>query len=250
MPPIRDLWPLLGIAEPFSSLSHLITAAVAVALFPVMLRRALGDAGRVVSVTLYAAGAITMMTASGIYHGLAASHPLRPLFWRLDHGSIWFVLAATFACVRVCAVDGRWGGRWQAGLWGVALTGIALEVANIDRLPLWISPSLYIGMGWLGLPTLLAFIRRHGPGPLSARMWIGGLAATAGGLMDAGSWPHLMPGLLEAHELCHVGTAIGGVCYYTVILTLADGRLHPATAPVPADGDDEGGAAVPATLSG
>lgn len=242
MPPVRDLWPLLGLHEPFASLSHLLTAAVAAALFPVMVRRARSDAGRAASVAIYAASAITMMLASGVYHGLPAGHELRPLFWKLDHGSIWFVLAATFSCVRVCAVDGRFGGRWQAGLWGVAGVGIALEVANLDRLPPWISPSLYIGMGWLGLPTLLAFIRRHGPGPLSARMWIGGLSATAGGLIDAGTWPNLVPGLLEAHELCHVGTAIGGVCYYTTILTLADGRLHPATAPLPIEVDP-----IPAT---
>ncbi len=159
MPPVRHLTPYLGLSEPFSALTHLLAAFLAVLSLGVLLRRARGSPRRTVAVSIFALAGIYLFGSSGVYHGVSAADPARPLLWRLDHAGVWLILAATFSSIRVLAVDGRFGGRGQLALWGVAGLGVATELWAIDTLPYWVSPMLYVGMGWLGLPTLLAVAR-------------------------------------------------------------------------------------------
>ena len=228
MPPVRHLTPYLGLSEPISAILHLAAALAALAGLFALLRRGRGCGHRTAALGIFGLAAVNLFLMSGTYHSLPAADPLRPLFWRLDHAAVWILLAANFWAIRVLAVDGRLGGRWQAALWAVCLLGVGCELTAIDSLPYWISPTLYIGMGWLGLPTLLAVGRLHPEAPHAARMWAGGLIATAGGLMDAAEWPSPVPRIVEYHELLHACTAAGGAIFFLVVYSLADGAFHPA----------------------
>lgn len=233
MPPVRHLTPYLGLAEPISAITHLFSAFLAVLALGLLLRRARGSTRRTLAVTIFALAAVYLFGSSGVYHAAASSDPTRPLLWRLDHAGVWLILAATFSSIRVLGVDGRFGGRGQLALWGVAGLGIATELWAIDSLPYWISPTLYVGMGWLGLPTLLAVARLHPTSHLASRMWAGGLIATVGGVMDALEWPSPLPRVVEYHELLHFCTATGGALFFTVVHAMADGAYEPGVVPAP-----------------
>jgi channel protein (hemolysin III family) len=222
MSPHRDLVALLGIAEPLSSLTHLACGLLLSLLGVALVRRARGRGPITAGVVLYALFVTAMFLASGTYHALPAVHPLRGLFWRLDHASIWTGLAATFAAVRLVHCERRVVPA-VVGLWAIALAGVTVEMATIRDLPPWISPSLYILMGWCGLPTVLLAGRMRGwrhALPLLAA----GVVVTLGGLMDATQWPPpLVPRVVEAHELLHLTTIVGGVAYFRAIwLGVAD----------------------------
>jgi hemolysin III len=231
MPPVRHLTQYLGLNEPISALTHLFAAFVAVLALGVLLRRARGSPRRTVAVTIFAVAGIYLFGSSGVYHAVPLSDPARPLLWRLDHAGVWLILAATFSSIRVLAVDGRFGGRGQVALWTVAALGVATELWAIDALPYWVSPMLYIGMGWLGLPTLLAVARLHPTSTLASRMWAGGLLATIGGIMDAAEWPSPLPRIVEYHELLHACTATGGALFCTVVHDMATGAFEPGAEP-------------------
>lgn len=208
--PHRELVTLYGLAEPLSSLTHLIAAAALAAYAAPLVRRG-KDAATRTALLLFVTFVLAMFTASAVYHGLPATHALRDLFWRLDHAAIWLGLAATFSAVRFVYLEGRPTSA-LAWLWGIALAGVTLEMAAIHELPLWVSPTLYILMGWCGLPTVLQVGRTH---PVDARaMLAAGCVVTVGGLMDALSSPHLLPGIVEAHELLHATTIYGGVVFF------------------------------------
>lgn len=237
MPPVRHLTPYLGFAEPISAITHLFSAFLAVLALGLLLRRARGSPRRVAAVTIFGLASIYLFGSSGVYHSVPSSAAVRPLLWRLDHAGVWLILAATFSSIRVLGVDGRFGGRGQLALWSVAAVGITTELWAIDSLPYWISPTLYVGMGWLGLPTLLAVARLHPGSQLAARMWAGGLVATAGGVMDALEWPSPLPRVVEYHELLHLCTATGGLLFCTVVWAMADGAYEPDGVLAPEDGD-------------
>lgn len=209
MSPHRDLVTLFGIAEPLSALTHLVTALALAACAVALVRRGLRPRPPLVLFTFAVVG---MLLASATYHALPTSHRARQFFWHLDHASIWIVLAATFSAVRFLYLEGRVVPA-VVGLWTIAILGVTAEMVAMRDMPLWISPTLYILMGWCGLPTVLQVWRVHGLA--AARpMLLAGFLVTIGGAMDAGQWPHLLPGVIEAHELLHFTTVVAGSVYF------------------------------------
>jgi hemolysin III len=207
--PHRDLITIFGIAEPLSALTHLGTALGLAAFGLALLRRGLRPK---VSLIIFTAAVLAMFLSSATYHALPTSHPARQVFWHLDHASIWIVLAATFSAVRILYLEGRVVPTVVA-LWTIALTGVTLEMVAMRDMPLWISPTLYILMGWCGLPTVLKVWRVHGA-DAARPMLLAGSIVTIGGVMDAVQWPHVLPGVVEAHELLHLTTVIAGSVYF------------------------------------
>lgn len=206
----RDLVSLFGLAEPISTVVHLATGLTIAALGPALVRRGRSGGERVM-LGVYAVAVVGMLLASATYHALPWQHPAKVLFWHLDHASIWIGLAASFSAVRWVLCEQRLVPT-IAVLWGIAVTGVTLEMAALSTLPAWISPLLYIGMGWCGLPTVVRAWRLRGA-EHGAPLIGSGIIVTLGGFMDSRQWPHLVPGVLEAHELLHLTTVVGGLAY-------------------------------------
>lgn len=227
MSPHRDLVTLFGIAEPLSCLTHAVSGVLILALGPALVRRG-GGGARSLALALYVAAVAFMFLASATYHALPAVHPARDLFWHLDHASIWIGLAASFAAVRVVYLEGRFVPVVGA-LWAIAIVGVTSEMSALRELPPWISPALYIFMGWCGLPTVLLVRRERGADEAWPLLW-SGIVVTVGGFMDVFQWPDLLPGLVEAHELLHLTTLVGGAVYFGGLWRAA-GAPRPCAAP-------------------
>jgi len=232
VPPDRDLASWGGLNEPVSALSHLLAAAAVLVLGALLLQRARRDPLLLRTAAAYAGALLLMFGASGVYHALPDGDPARDLFWRVDHAAIWVGLAATFTAVRVTHTAGGWGCDLIRAQWALAAAGVLLELTALDALPLWLSPLLYVGMGWLGLPTVLLAARHHGLG-VAGPMLVGGVAVTAGALMDALEGPSPLPGVVEYHEVLHVLTIAGGLPFWLTIHAGADGSRRPARATPP-----------------
>lgn len=228
MSPHRELVTLFGIAEPLSCLTHAVSGLAVLALAPSLVRRGGGGAPSL-ALALYAAAVACMFLASATYHALPSGHPARDLFWHLDHASIWIGLAASFAAVRVVYLERRFVPVVGA-LWSIAIVGVTSEMVALRELPPWLSPTLYIFMGWCGLPTVLLVRRDRGPDVAWPLLW-SGVVVTVGGFMDAFQWPHLAPGVIEAHELLHLTTLVGGAVYFRGLWRAATWRDQPAAAP-------------------
>lgn len=221
---------LFGLANPVSSLTHGFVVVALVLCVPWLLRRAGESRTRTLAVLLYVACVGSMLVASSTYHALPNAHSLKSTFWHLDHGMIWVSIAATYTALPLLCLrlEGR---RRHLGLmWTVALTGSALELSVLESLPMWVSPLLYVAMGWICFPVLLALFREHGRYP-AALLLTGGVVVSMGGVIDSLSAPNLWPGVFEAHELLHVTTVFGWYCHWWPICQATDGRFEPATAP-------------------
>jgi hypothetical protein len=62
-------------------------------------------------------------------------------------------------------------------------------------------------------------------------LW-GGVAYSAGGVIDFVKWPTLVPGTIHAHELFHVAVLAGVALHFRFIWQFADGHVvaRPGTA--------------------
>lgn len=219
--PNRDLIPFLGFTDPFSSLVHLAVLVVFALLARTLLEGARRDPQRLLASRLFLLCCPAMYLCSVVYHALPNDSAWRPLFWHLDHGAIWLALASCLSCAQA-TFFGRWswGPVWRRILWGLALTGCALELTVLSRYPGvfdWVSPLLYVGIGWMGFPMVLAMWTRKARARrvVATLLFVGGLFATVGGIVDALAWPTLVPRVVEAHECMHVLTGTAGVWWIT-----------------------------------
>jgi channel protein (hemolysin III family) len=207
---------IAGFSEPVSSLTHLIGAGAFAVLGGMLIARGRGNALRVVALVVYAVGVVFALAMSGVFHLLEPDGTPRAVLQRLDHSGIFFLIAATYTPIHVIQFRGfmRWG---VLGLvWACAITGIVFKAVFFDRIPEWVGLLLYLGLGWVGIVSLLSLRRRHGWPPLGPLVW-GALAYTAGAALEFSRWPVPLPGIVGPHELFHL-FVLAGVSWHFVYI--------------------------------
>ena len=223
----RSLISYLAIAEPVSSLSHLLGALLILGLAFRLFALVRGCRVRTAAVALFVCGTSGMFLASGTYHFLSRGQPLHRLFWYLDHAMIWVTIVGTIFAIQVLARVGC--KRSMIGLWTLGIGGACLEGIFLDGLPGWVSPALFIGLGWFGVIPCARLVQRHGLG-FVLPIVLAGAFTTLGGVTDALEWPMLLRGVVEGHEIMHLLIVAGMLCFAWAIdrcCRLPLPHLHP-----------------------
>jgi channel protein (hemolysin III family) len=215
-----------GFADPFASLSHLLGAAIFLALGFFLVRRGAGNVARMISLAIFVFGAVLLLSISGTYHLLDPDGAAREVMRVLDHAAIFTLIACSFTPIHVILFRGV--GRWGSLLliWGFAVVAITCKSIYFHTMPEWLGLSLYLGMGWIGLVSGSALYRRFGFAFVAPILW-GGLAYSIGALLDHLKWPELVPGAVRSHEIFHIAVLIGLGFHWSFIYSIADGRLSP-----------------------
>src|SRR5207248_397773 len=94
--------------EPVSGLTHLAGALVAAAGGALLWRRSRGDRPKQVSMAIYAGSLVGLFAASAAYHLVNVPPAPLLLLRKLDHASIFLLIAGTFTPFYWNAVDGWW----------------------------------------------------------------------------------------------------------------------------------------------
>lgn len=158
---------------------------------------------------VFGAALIMLYTVSTVYH--AIPRHVAPLFLgRLDHISIYVLIAGTYTPFALLALGGA-AGWWLFGaIWTLAAVGSALEFIPM-RHRRSIAVTLYLTMGWLGLISF---------GPLSAALGSGGTTLLlAGGAAYTLGVPFYLWRRLPFHfVLWHAFVLAGSVLHFFAVL--------------------------------
>ncbi|HDL86603.1 MAG TPA: hypothetical protein ENH11_09840 [Candidatus Acetothermia bacterium] len=163
----------------------------------------------IASVAVYGVSLILLHLASTLYHSLRAPRAKR-VFRIIDHCSIYVLIAGTYTPFLLIALHNTQGFLLLGIVWGLALTGIVLQVAFkgwFGRL----SVVPYVGMGWLVViifRKLLATLPHEGV----ILLIVGGLFYM-GGIIFYG-WKKLR----FHHAIWHLFVLGGSICHYLAIL--------------------------------
>jgi hemolysin III len=201
--------------EPINGLTHLAAGLLASAGVIVLLARAT-SAHQLVAFGIFGFSLIVMYTASALYHLLPLSPAGIARLRRVDHMTIFVLIAGTYTPFCLLALEGGWRVGLLCLIWGLALCGILLKLLWMDA-PRWLSVILYLGMGWVAVIAAPALLRAV---PASGMAWVvsGGLIYSAGALIYGLKRPNLVPGVLGFHELWHFFVVAGSACHFWAVL--------------------------------
>jgi hemolysin III len=202
--------------EPVSGLTHLAGVLLALVALIVLLTRAGGRLDQLVAFGIFGLSLIALYSASALYHLLPVSPAATARLRRLDHMTIFILIAGTYTPVCVLALEGGWRAGLLGLIWTLALCGVALKLLWMEA-PRWLSVGVYLAMGWLAVIAASAIFRAI---PYGGIAWIlgGGLVYSAGALIYALKRPNLVPGVFGFHELWHLFVLAGSACHFWAIL--------------------------------
>ena len=167
-----------------------------------------GNIWHVISAAIYGSSLILLYLASTLYH--LFSHPgIKKFFQQLDHSMIYVLIAGTYTPLTLVTLRGAWGWTLFGLVWGMALCGLISEQLIKKRI-LWLSLSLYLGMGWL----LVVAIR-----PLMTSLATGGLILLlAGGILySVGILFYIWKNLSYHHVIWHIFVMAGSAAHFLSI---------------------------------
>ncbi len=204
--------------EPVNGLTHLVGGLLASIGLVVLLANATraGRVDQLVAFGIFGFSLIALYTASALYHLLPLSPAGVTRLRRVDHISIFLLIAGTYTPFCLLALDGSWRVGLLGLIWGLALCGILLKLLWMEA-PRWLSVALYLGMGWVAVIAAPALFRAV---PAGGMAWIlvGAVVYSAGALVYGLKRPNPVPGVFGFHELWHLFVMAGSGCHFWAVL--------------------------------
>lgn len=200
--------------EKLNSITHLVGSALALmglgALLTVSIQH--NDLWMVISFSIFGSTLILLYTMSTLYHSFYPVK-LKALFQRMDHVSIYLLIAGTYTPFTLVSLRDGNGPMILAIVWGLAALGMFLEFYNSKRSePLQL--LIYLAMGWIAVFDYDALRAALSPDGL---MWLtaGGLAYTLGIVFYVLDHHNK---LQHAHGIWHLFVLAGSVCHFISII--------------------------------
>ncbi|WP_455205888.1 PAQR family membrane homeostasis protein TrhA [Kaarinaea lacus] len=209
-----------GFSEPFSSLTHLLGAAVFLVFGVLLIGRHGKGVAQAASLLVFVFGVTFALSMSGVFHLLTPGTVGKQVLQVLDHAAIFFLIAATYTPIHVIIFRGfmRWGVLTL--VWVFAISGITLKSIFFNDIPEWLGLSLYLGLGWFGVFSTYQLYRRFGFDYIKFIIY-GALAYTVGATMEFLRLPIIIPNVLGPHEMFHFMVLIGISMHWIFIQKVA-----------------------------
>jgi hemolysin III len=216
--PIMVRWRAGGRTQPrLRGWIHLCTVPVAVAAAVTLVGVAPNATARV-SAALYGVALCALFTVSALYHRVRWYAPAHSRMRRLDHGTIFVMIAGSYTPLCLLALTGTAGVVLLTVVWTVAAAGFVLCVAGIaERRPA--AKVCYVGLGWIAVVVLPQLVARLEAWQLLL-LAIGGVLYTVGALCLAAGRPDPFPATFGYHEIWHALVVVACACQYFVVLSL------------------------------
>jgi len=200
--------------EKFNTITHFLAALAAIPglVSLIILAAETHDPWKITSVTIYGVSLLLLFISSTLCHGHHGR--FEKIFQKLDHLSIYLLIAGTYTPFMLVTLRGVWGWSILGVVWGLALVGMLIDIwpDNPNKVNRRIIPLLiYLLMGWLviiPLQQLSAKLASNGVTLLA----VGGLLYTFGVLFYI-----LSDRIKHAHGVWHLFVIGGSVSHYASI---------------------------------
>jgi hemolysin III len=178
-----------------------------------------GGARARLATAVYAIGVTALFGVSAAYHRGKWSDAARTRMRRLDHGTIFFMIAATYTPVALLALTGATATAILIGAWVGAGVGVVFAATGVAEKRVFGLAS-YIVLGWMAVLAMPQLARHLGGGDV-ALLIVGGVLYTIGAIVLGVRWPNPSPRVFGYHEVWHVMVIVACVCHFIVVASVA-----------------------------
>lgn len=166
---------------------------------------------------VYSLAGIILFTTSAIYNVGTWQARGQAILKRLDHGSIYLIIAGTYTPVATLALTGWQQQVFLIGAWVGAGLGVTFRVLWIHA-PRALYTGLYLALGWAIAPFIGELLAINvAAGILTL---VGGILYTVGGVIYGLKRPDPSPAWFGFHEVFHAFTIGAWTCQYIAISLL------------------------------
>jgi hemolysin III len=198
---------LRGVFHQYAFFASLILGFLLVATAPTAAARFASAA--------FAASVAAMFGVSAVYHRVTWRPRPRAWMARLDHATIYLLIAGTYTPYALLALSGTWRVVVLVAVWGGAAAAIGLKVAWITA-PKTLAAALAVALGWAGVAALPQLVDELGAAGTTLLL-MGGVLYTAGAVVYAVRRPDPRPAVFGYHELFHALVVAGVGCHYASV---------------------------------
>ena len=165
---------------------------------------------------VYALSLTALYGASSAYHRLGRTVRSQRWLRRIDHGTIYVLIAGTYTPICLVVLDGALRWALLVAVWVTAAVGFVLKLARFDGSH-WLGSVLYGAMGGAAVVAVPQLVTR-------LPMWVWALLAGGGAIYGVGAlilarrWPDPRPRVFGYHEIWHTMVVVAGACHYAAVL--------------------------------
>lgn len=161
---------------------------------------------------VFAVSALALFTASATMHRGRWSPSTLLWLRRLDHSSIFLLIAGSYTPFTLLLLDGAERTTLLTVVWLGAALGILFRLFWTGA-PRWLYTPIYIALGWAAVFYLPSFYESATPAVITL-LAVGGLLYTVGGVVYGFRWPDPSPRWFGFHEVFHTLTIAAFVTHY------------------------------------
>lgn len=171
-----------------------------------------------ISTSIYSIALLTMFGISALYHRITWNPQQRLFMKRLDHASIYFMIAGCFTPIALLGLPYTTGLKLLVLIWIVGFLGILQSIffLNISK---FYSAILYMFMGYLIIPYFPELISQIGYANLALLIG-GGVVYSIGALSYGLKRPVFKPLVFGYHEFFHIMVSVGAILHFILIYSM------------------------------
>ena len=195
--------------------SHALAAVASIVLTVILCVLSRHDIPRMISMLIFGLSMIELYTLSAVYHIVTWNPAKRRVLRAIDHANIFVLIAGTYTPLCFNILTGWLRVTILIVIWTLALVGIVTSIFTL-KLPRWATAALYVGMGWvvvLAIPAFLAVL----PWISIAILFLGGVLYTIGAVIYARKKPDPFPTIWGYHEVFHLFVILGSIAFVTCV---------------------------------
>ena len=205
----------MKIKEPVNALTHFAMFLAGIVGLGLLVWKGWGTVPGVLVALVFGLSIILLYGASTLYHWVRTTSKKELLLRKLDHISIYVLIAGTYTPVLYYGLEGRWRWALLLTICGLALIGAILKIWLV-RLPRAITAGFYLGLGWMAVIPLKQLVETL---PRSAIILLlaGGLAYTLGAVIYATKIFNFVPKRFGFHEVFHIFVGLGTILHFLMV---------------------------------
>ncbi len=205
----------MKIKEPVNALTHFAMFLAGLVGLGLLIWKGLGTVSGVAVALVFGLSIIMLYGASTLYHWIKTTPKKELLLRKLDHVSIYLLIAGTYTPILYYGLEDPWRWVMLAVIWGLAAVGAVLKIWSVG-LPRGVTAGFYLALGWMAVIPFKQLLESL-PKQAVILLIAGGIAYTVGAIIYATKIFNFLPERFGFHEIFHIFVGVGTLLHFLMV---------------------------------